>query len=108
MVTPPCVALRIWAITLSDLILYCFTQSAIGDCDAAWLSRKIRTPRPSKKAIPKPSEWQSVRPARRRKPSKEKTISVGVLQFIPSNWHINSYNLFLYFYNLIMCADLTP
>lgn len=25
-----------------------------------------------KNAIPKPSEWQSVKPARRRKPSKEK------------------------------------
>lgn len=57
-----------------------------------------------KKVIPKPSEWVLVKPARWRKPSKEKTISVGTLQFIPNNWHM----IFLPdIYNLRFSDDLT-
>ena len=35
-----------------------------------------------------PSAWWSVRPPRCAKPVKLKVTSVGVLQFIPSNWHM--------------------
>jgi hypothetical protein len=44
-----------------------------------------RTPAPSKKAMPKPSLCSS---ARVEKPVKLNTMSVGVLPFIPSSWHI--------------------
>jgi hypothetical protein len=38
--------------------------------------------------MPQPSLWWSVLPARCEKPLKLKLISVGVLQFIPSSWHM--------------------
>lgn len=70
--TSPCVALRICAMTLRDLILYCFTHLRWGkdwlfDYHEKYVHLVLQ-----KKATPKPSEWQSVKPARRRKPSKEK------------------------------------
>jgi hypothetical protein len=37
-----------------------------------------------------PSRCLSVRPPRACKPVKEKQISVGVLQFMPSNWHMGA------------------
>src|SRR5689334_4217548 len=52
-------------------------------------SKKVRQPFPSKKAIPQPSRWSSVFPPRAEKPSKEKQMSVGTLQFIPSSWHMD-------------------
>jgi hypothetical protein len=64
------------------------TSSATGEWALAFGSRKTRTPRPSKKAIPQPSPCTSVRPPRAWKPAKEKQMSVGVLQFIPSSWHM--------------------
>jgi hypothetical protein len=52
---------------------------------AAWWSTKWRTPAPSKKAMPQPSWWVSVRPPRWANPVKLKTMSVGTLQFMASN-----------------------
>src|SRR4051812_26133338 len=50
-------------------------------------STKSRTPAPSKKAMPNPSLCSS---ARRAKPVKLNTRSVGVLAFMPRSWHIAS------------------
>jgi hypothetical protein len=74
--------------TFSDLIGYRLISSAIGEAMAAWWSTKWRTPAPSKKAMPQPSWWVSVRPPRWAKPVKLKTMSVGTLQFMASNWHM--------------------
>src|SRR5215471_3457898 len=52
-------------------------------------SRNVRQPRPSKNAIPHPSAWSAVLPPRAQNPSKEKQMSVGTLQFIPSSWHMD-------------------
>jgi hypothetical protein len=38
--------------------------------------------------MPQPSVWWSVRPPRWANPVKLKVTSVGVLQFIPSSWHM--------------------
>jgi hypothetical protein len=38
--------------------------------------------------MPQPSAWWSVRPPRWAKPVKLNVTSVGVLQFIPSSWHM--------------------
>src|SRR5476649_2089470 len=57
---------------------------------AAWWSTKWRTPAPSKKAMPQPSWWVSVRPPRRAKPVKLNTMSVGTLQFMARSWHMAS------------------
>src|SRR5687767_2821435 len=38
--------------------------------------------------MPQPSAWWSVRPPRCAKPVKLNVTSVGVLQFIPSSWHM--------------------
>ena len=49
-----------------------------------------RRPLSSKKAMPKPSLCSSARVAR---PVKENITSVGVLAFMPSNWHMQRYAL---------------
>ena len=56
-----------------------------------------------KKPIPKPSAWWSVMPPRRRKPSKENMMSVGVLQFMPSSWHMALTFIFGVFIGLLWC-----
>src|SRR5437764_14533880 len=63
-------------------------SSATGDSHAGWWSTKCRKPAPSKNAMPQPSAWWSVRPPRCAKPEKLNVTSVGVLQFIPSSWHM--------------------
>ena len=63
-------------------------QVGNGRVGAGFVVVNKRTPLPSKKPIPKPSAWWSVMPPRRRKPSKENMMSVGVLQFMPSSWHM--------------------
>src|SRR4051812_34695341 len=61
---------------------------ATGDSLAGWWSTKWRSPTPSKNAMPQPSAWWSVLPPRCAKPEKLNVTSVGVLQFIPSSWHM--------------------
>src|SRR2546423_136763 len=81
----PCVALRMWAMTLSLRIGKRRTMAATGEARALCASTKTRTPLPSKKAMPKPSLCSS---ARVEKPVKLNTMSVGVFAFMPRSWHI--------------------
>jgi hypothetical protein len=60
-------------------------MSATGEQRALCASTNSRTPEPSKKAIPNPSLCSS---ARVQKPVKLNTMSVGVLAFMPSSWHM--------------------
>ena len=83
--TSPCVALRMWAMTWRLRMGYSRTMAATGEVVAGAASMKCRRPRPSKKAMPKPSLCSTARVA---KPVKLNTRSVGVLAFMPSSWHM--------------------
>jgi hypothetical protein len=63
------------------------TISATGELLALCVVDEAAHARPSKKAMPKPSLCSSARVA---KPVKLNTMSVGVLQFMPSSWHMGS------------------
>jgi len=88
-----------------DFIGYSLTSLAIGDLKEGSVSRKVLQAFPSKNAIPQPSSWSAVFPPLSQKPSKEKQISVGTLQFIPSSWHIGS-PMFIPSYYINESSDL--
>jgi len=87
----------VWMVGLSPTSDREFSLFSDSNLLSGWLSY-VRTDyrdslsnesHPSKKAMPQPSLWSSVFPPRAENPSKEKQISVGTLQFIPSNWHMD-------------------